>query len=206
MPNNASACRCVLFEEKNRLVYCGVFLVSSFKVCFSRRPLLYSIRFSSSFLRLVEKHRRNRPPQKSERSKTSSRAMRFEEFVFSSSKRKIKERRRRRLQKVRARTGFGVIVVIATDATSAAFVKTSRRSTSSTTVLRSSFSCCFRVDFKDDAHTKKGCGRLEDEGWWCLLVDEKRLVVFLVGVEMTMLVAANMCRCVCVCGCFGVFF
>jgi len=30
-------------------------------VCFSRRPLLYSIRFSSSFLRLVEKHRRNRP-------------------------------------------------------------------------------------------------------------------------------------------------
>jgi predicted Fe-S protein YdhL (DUF1289 family) len=100
---------------------------------------------------------------------------------------------------VRARTGFGVIVVIATDATSAAFVKTSRRSTSST-VLRSSFSCCFRVDFKDDAHTKKGCGRLEDEGfWWCLLVDEKRLVVFLVGVEMTMLVAANMCRCVCVC-------
>ena len=61
MPNNASACRCVLFEEKNRLVYCGVFLVSSFKVCFSRRPLLYSIRFSSSFLRLVEKHRRNRP-------------------------------------------------------------------------------------------------------------------------------------------------
>ena len=100
---------------------------------------------------------------------------------------------------MRARTGFGVIVVIATDATSAAFVKTSRRSTSST-VLRSSFSCCFRVDFKDDAHTKKGCGRLEDEGfWWCLLVDEKRLVVFLVGVEMTMLVAANMCRCVCVC-------
>ena len=43
-------------------------------MCFSRRPLLYSIRFSSSFLRLVEKYRRNRPPQKSERSKTSSHA------------------------------------------------------------------------------------------------------------------------------------
>ena len=101
---------------------------------------------------------------------------------------------------MRARTGFGVIVVIATDATSAAFVKTSRRSTSSSTVLRSSFSCCFRVDFKDDdAHTKKGCaGRLEDEGfWWCLLVDEKRLVVLVV-------VAANMCR-VCVCVCVWLF-
>merc|ERR1719261_764390 len=96
-----------------------------------------------------------------------------------------------------ASAGFGAIVVIATDATSAAFVNTSRRSTL-LTVLRSSFSCCFCVDF-DDAHTK-GCGRrLEDDGWWCLLVDEKRLVL-LVGVEMTMLlVAANiLCRCVCV--------
>jgi len=60
MPNNASACRCVLFEEKNRLVYCGVFLVSSFKVCFSRRPLLYSFVFLLLFFD-VEKHRRSRP-------------------------------------------------------------------------------------------------------------------------------------------------
>ena len=87
-----------------------------------------------------------------------------------------------------ASAGFGVIVVIATDATSAAFVKTSRRSTFVSTVLRSmSFSCVLCVDFDTDAHTKGGGGgrRLEDE---------KKLfvVVLLVGVEMTtmLLVAA----------------
>ena len=88
-----------------------------------------------------------------------------------------------------ASAGFGVIVVIATDATSAAFVKTSRRSTFvSTVLLRSmSFSCVLCVDFDTDAHTKGGGGgrRLEDE---------KKLfvVVLLVGVEMTtmLLVAA----------------
>ena len=162
-------------------------------MCFSRRPLLYSIRFSSSFLRLVEKYRRNRPPQKSERSKTSSRARCDSKRVrFFVVKAQNKGASSSFTKKKCARTGFGVIVVIATDATSAAFVKTSRRSTSSTltVLLRSSFSCCcFRVDFKDDAHTK-GCGRLEEDGWWCLLVNEKRLVV----VVLLMLVAANMCR------------
>ena len=105
-------------------------------------------------------------------------------LCFSSLKSRAKKGRRRRLKVVSSRTGFGAPtpVVIATDATSA-FVKTSRRSTLPTTVLRSSFSC---VD--DDA--AKG-DLLEDEGCCCLLVDEKRLVVVLVGVEV-MLVAANM--------------
>ena len=125
-------------------------------------------------------------PHKSERSNEDVIA-RDDSSSFFVYKIKERRRRRRRLQKKCARTGFGVIVVIATDATSAAFVKTSRRSTFVSTVLRSmSFSCLVCVDFDTDAHTKGGGGGL--------LEDEKRLfvVVLLVGVEMTtmLLVAA----------------
>ena len=87
MPNNASACRCVLFEEKNRLVYCGVFLVSSFNVCFSRRPLLYSFVFLLLFFDLSKNIAEVDYPQKSERSKTSSRAMCDSKSSFFSRRR-----------------------------------------------------------------------------------------------------------------------